>query len=176
MPTQRDVLLAVVLGAHGLKGEVRVKTFTAEPDALSAYGPLHASDGRLFTLAALRPGKDGEAIASFAEIGDRDAAEALKGIELFVTRAAFPATAEGEYYHADLVGLNAEDRQGRRIGKVFSVENYGAGDVLVIVTDTGDEILLAFTRDNVPEIDMKMGRLVVAVPEEVDARPPRDVE
>jgi len=166
---QRDVLLAAILGAHGLKGEVRVKTFTEAPERLGAYGPLHAKDGRAFTLESVRPGKDGEAVASFAEIRDRNGAEALKGTELFVSRAALPQAENGEFYHADLVGLDAEDTAGRRIGKVLSVQNFGAGDVLVIMADTGDEILLAFTRDNVPEIDVKAGRLIVAVPDEVEA-------
>lgn len=165
----RDVLLAAVLGAHGLKGEVRVKTFTAEPDRLGAYGPLHTKDGRLFTLEALRPGRDGEAVATFAEIRDREAAEALKGTELFVKRGALPEVGNGEFYHADLIGLDAEDPSGRRIGKVLAVHNYGAGDVLAIAADTGDEILLAFTRDNVPTIDVKAGRLIVAVPDETEA-------
>jgi 16S rRNA processing protein RimM len=173
---QRDVLLAAILGAHGLKGEVRVKTFTAEPDKLGAYGPLHAKDGRLFTIEALRPSRDGEAVAAFAEVRDRDAAEALKGTELFVKRGTFPETGNGEFYHADLVGLDAEDASGRRIGKVLAVQNYGAGDVLVITADTGDEILLAFTRDNVPEIDVKAGRLIVAVPDEVEAGSAKDME
>jgi 16S rRNA processing protein RimM len=165
---QRDVLLAAILGAHGLKGEVRVKTFTEAPEKLGAYGPLHAKDGRLFTLEALRAVRDGEAVAAFAEIRGRDAAEALKGTELFVKRGSFPETSSGEFYHADLVGLDAEDGEGRHIGKVLSVQNYGAGDVLAIATDSGDEILIAFTRDNVPKIDVPGGRLIVAVPDEVD--------
>ena len=172
----REILLAAILGAHGLKGEVRVKTFTEAPDRLGAYGPLHAKDGRAFTLESVRPGKEGEAVAAFAEIRDRNAAEALKGTELFVSRAALPEAANGEFYHADLVGLDAEDNQGRRIGKVQAVHNYGAGDVLVIAGDGGEEILIAFTRENVPEIDVKAGRLIVAVPEEVEAKPARDVE
>lgn len=173
---QRDVLLAAVLGAHGLKGEVRVKVFTAGAGSLSAYGPLHAKDGRLFTVEALRPGKSGEAVAAFAEVRDRDTAQALKGTELFVKRGALPEIESGEFYHADLIGLDAEDAHGRRIGKVLSVQNYGAGDVLAILADSGDEILIAFTRDNVPEIDLKAGRLIVAVPDEVEARPARDLE
>jgi 16S rRNA processing protein RimM len=173
---QRDVLLAAILGAHGLKGEVRVKTFTEAPERLGAYGPLHAKDGRAFTLEAVRPGKEGEAVAGFAEIRDRDGAEALKGTELYVSRAALPQAENGEFYHADLVGLDAEDTAGRRIGKVLSVQNYGAGDVLVIMADTGDEILIAFTRDNVPEIDVKAGRLTVAVPDEVDGGPEKTME
>ena len=166
---QRDVLLAVVLGAHGLKGEVKVKTFTAAPGKLGAYGPLHAKEGRRFTVTALHSARDGEAVAAFAEVKDRGASEALKGTELFVTRARLPETAGSEFYHADLIGLDAEDKEGRRIGKVLSVQNYGAGDVLVIAADSGDEILIAFTKDNVPEIDIKGGRLIVAVPDEFDA-------
>jgi 16S rRNA processing protein RimM len=166
---RRDVLLAAILGAHGLKGEVRVKTFTEAPDKLGAYGPLHAKDGRNFTLESVRESKEGECIAVFAEIANRDAAEVLKGTELYVSRAALPQTGTGEYYHADLLGLDAEDGEGRRIGKVAAVHNYGAGDVLVIAADGGEEILIAFTKENVPEIDVKSGRLVVAVPEEVEA-------
>jgi len=165
----RDVLLAAIVGAHGLKGEVRLKTFTATPETLGAYGPLHAKDGRTFTLVSLRATQDGEAVAAFEEIPDRDAAEKLKGVELFVERAALPQTPTGEFYHADLVGLAAEDALGRRIGRVAAIHNFGAGDVLVIARDGGDEVLLVFTRENVPEIDVKSGRLVIAVPEETDA-------
>lgn len=169
MSRTRDVLMAAVIGAHGLKGEVKVKTFTAAPGALGAYGPLQAKDGRRFTIEALRPTGDSEAVVAFAEVKDRDAAEALKGTELTVTRDKLPEADTGEFYHADLIGLAAEDSQGRRIGKVLSIQNYGAGDVLVIAADTGDEILLAFTKDNVPEIDFANGRIIVAVPDEVDA-------
>jgi 16S rRNA processing protein RimM len=173
---RREVLLAAILGAHGLKGEVRVKTFTEAPDRLGAYGPLHAKDGRSFTLESVREGKDGECIALFAEIADRDGAEALKGVELFVSRAALPEASSGEFYHADLVGLEALDSGGRRIGKVTAVHNYGAGDVLAIAADGGEEILIAFTRENVPEIDVQAGRLVVAVPEETEAGPAKDMK
>ena len=165
----RDVLFAVVIGAHGLKGEVRVKTFTATPEKLGAYGPLHAKDGRSFTVASIRAGKDGEAVVVFKEIADRNAAETLKGLELFVKRTALPPAEIEEFYHADLVGLAAEDTLGVRIGKVTAIHNYGASDVLVIARDDGDEVLIAFTRENVPEIDVKSGRLVVAVPEETEA-------
>jgi len=165
----RDVLFAVVSGAHGLKGEVRVKTFTATPEALGAYGPLHAADGCIFTLATLRAGKDGEAVVAFKEVADRNAAEKLKGLELFVARVALPPAEIEEFYHADLVGLAAEDTLGRRIGKVVAVHNYGASDVLVLARDDGDEVLIAFTRENVPQIDVKAGRIIIAVPEETEA-------
>ena len=172
----RDVLLAAILGAHGLKGEVRVKVFTATPEMLGAYGPLHAKDGRSFTLASVRSGKDGEAVAMFEEIADRGAAENLKGVELFVKRTALPPAADEEFYHADLVGLAAEDTLGRRLGKVAAIHNYGASDVLVIARDDGDEVLIAFTRENIPQIDVKSGRLVVAVPEETEAGDKGNVE
>jgi 16S rRNA processing protein RimM len=166
----RDILLAAVLGAHGLKGEVRVKTFTETPDRLGAYGPLRAGDGRLFTVDSVRPGSEGEAIVAFREIRDRTEAEALKGVELVVTRAALPEAASGEFYHADLVGLAAEDAEGRRIGRIAVVHNFGAGDVLAIAGDNGEEILIAFTRENVPEIDVGAGRVVIAVPDEIEDR------
>ena len=173
---QRDVHLATILGAHGLKGEVRVKTFTETPEKLGAYGPLYATDGRCFTPAALRTGSEDEAIATFREIADRTAAEKLKGTELFVAREALPPTGTEEFYHADLVGLTVYDTAGRHLGKVATIHNYGASDVLAITDDEGGEILIAFTRENVPEIDMKAGRLVVAVPEEVEAGKEGNVE
>lgn len=175
MSRTRDVLMAAVIGAHGLKGEVKVKAFTAAPSALGDYGPLHAKDGRRFTIEALRPvgGREDEAVIAFAEVKDRNASEALKGTELFVSRDKLPAAAGEEFYHADLIGLEAFDAEGRRIGKVRSIQNYGAGDVLVIAADTGEDILIAFTKSNVPEIDLANGRLTVAVPDEVgDEREP----
>jgi 16S rRNA processing protein RimM len=169
MSRTRDVLMAAIIGAHGLKGEVKVKTFTAAPAGLGDYGPLHAKDGRLFTIAALRPIGDSEAVVAFAEVKDRTAAEGLKGLELFVVREKLPEAPANEFYLADLIGLDAFDAEGRRIGKVLSIQNYGAGDVLVIAADSGEEILLAFTKSNVPEIDLKSARLTVAVPNEIDA-------
>jgi 16S rRNA processing protein RimM len=165
----REVLLAVVLGAHGLKGELRVRAFTARAETLGAYGPLHARDGRAFTVKLVRAAKDGEAVVAFREIADRDAAEALKGLELFIARGALPEADKNEFYHADLLHLEAWDKDGRRLGKIAGVHNYGAGDVLEIACDDGSEILIAFTRDNVPEIDLAAGRVVVTVPEEDEA-------
>jgi 16S rRNA processing protein RimM len=164
----REVLLAVVLGAHGLKGELRVKAFTARAETLGAYGPLHTRDGRTFTVKLVRATTEGEAVVAFREIAEREAAEALKGTELFVSRAALPEAEAGEFYHADLLGLEVWDEDGRRLGKIAAVHNYGAGDVLEIAGDDGGEILIAFTRDNVPEIDLAAGRVVVAVPEETE--------
>ena len=150
----RDVLLAAVIGAQGLKGEVRVKTFTEHPESLARYRGLHTKDGRTFTVTAARAGKPDEAILALAEIADRTAAEALKGTELYVPRAALPATEAEEFYHADLIGLRAEDVSDRMLGTVKAIHNYGAGDVI--------------------EIDK--GRIVVAVPRDDEAEREHGVE
>jgi 16S rRNA processing protein RimM len=162
----RDVLLAAVIGAQGLKGAVKVKLFTEAPQALSSYGPLRDAQGRKYEITAFRAGKPGEAVISFSGIDERTAAEALKGTELFVAREALPVTAEEEFYHADLIGLEVQDSEGRVLGKVAAIHNYGAGDVIEIARADGDSILLAFTRETVPIIDIAGGRIVVAVPED----------
>ena len=156
------------MGAQGLKGEVKAKIFTAAPDALPRYGKLHARDGRTFTITAFRPSKQGEAVIAFAEVKDRNTAEALKGTELFVSRDALPEPDEDEFYHADLVGLEARDSEGRVIGKVVAVHNFGASDVIELARDDGDSVHLAFTRETVPVIKIAEGYIVVAVPEDDD--------
>lgn len=156
------------MGAQGLKGEVKAKIFTAAPDALPRYGKLHARDGRTFTITAFRPSKQGEAVIAFAEVKDRNTAEALKGTELFVSRDALPEPDEDEFYHADLVGLEARDSEGRVIGKVVAVHNFGASDVIELARDDGDSVHLAFTRETVPVIKIADGYIVVAVPEDDD--------
>jgi 16S rRNA processing protein RimM len=162
----RDVLLAAIIGAQGLKGEVKAKIFTASPEALAAYGPLHDARGRRYEITAVRSTKDGEAVIAFAGVTDRNAAEALKGTELFVTRDALPAAEAEEFYHADLIGLEAQDSEGRVLGKVAAIHNYGAGDVIEIARDDGNSVMLAFTRETVPLIDVAGGRIRVAVPED----------
>jgi 16S rRNA processing protein RimM len=158
--------MAAVMGAQGLKGEVKAKLFTAAPDALPRYGALHARDGRIFTVTAFRPTRPGEAVMAFAEIADRNAAEALKGTELFVSRAALPDPQEDEFYHADLIGLEARDSEGRVLGKVLALHNFGASDVIELARADGDSVHLAFTRETVPVINIAEGFLVVAVPED----------
>ena len=146
--------------------DLKVKLFTETPEALTKYGPLSDARGKRYEIIACRPGKPGEAVISFAGITDRNQAEALKGAELFVPRAALPQTAEEEFYHADLIGLEAQDSEGRVLGKVAAIHNYGAGDVIEIIRSDGDNVLLAFTRETVPTIDIPGGRIVVAVPED----------
>jgi 16S rRNA processing protein RimM len=172
----RDVLMAAVIGAHGLKGEVKLKTFTETSGALARYKRLHARDGRVFTVAKLRPGKADEAVATFAEVVDRNTAEGLKGLELFVARDVLPAPDENEFYHADLIGLTAMDEADRVIGTVKAIHNYGAGDVIEIARGDGDTVMLPFARDFVPEIDLKAGRVVIAEPAEVETGERGNVE
>lgn len=164
----KDILVGAVIGAQGLKGEVKVKTFTTSPENLGAYGPLHSEDGREFKIVSARIAKADIAIARFKGIDDRDAAEALKGVQLYVRRDQLPATDIEEFYHADLVGLSAEDEQGRHIGKVDSIQNFGAGDVIEILRPDGSDVLLPFRREFVPVVDVKAGRIVIAVPEETE--------
>jgi 16S rRNA processing protein RimM len=162
----RDVLLAAVIGAQGLKGAVKAKIFAAAPEALTRYGALHDGSGRKFEITAFRPGKAGEAVMSFQGVDSREAAEALKGTSLYIARVALPAIGEEEFYHADLIGLEAQDGEGRVLGKVAAIHNFGAGDVIEIMRADGDNVLLAFTRETVPLIDIAGGRIVVAVPED----------
>lgn len=161
----KDVFLAAVIGAHGLKGEVRLKTFT---ETLARYRKLHARDGRVFTVAHLKSVKADEAVASFTEVRDRTSAESLKGLELFVARDALPAAGENEFYHADLIGLSAMDQEDRVIGTVKAIHNYGAGDVIEIARGEGETVMLPFARDFVPLVDIANARVVIAVPEEVE--------
>ena len=163
---RRDVLLVAVIGAVGLKGEVRAKLFTATPDALPRYRSLHTAQGRTLVITAFRPSKEGEAVIAFEGVGDRDAAEALKGAELYVDRAMLPETGEDEFYHADLIGLEARDGEGRVLGKVAALHNFGASDVIELIRSDGDSVHLAFTRETVPVLNIEAGYIVVAVPED----------
>lgn len=154
------------MGAQGLKGEVKAKIFTATPDALPRYGTLHSQDGRTFKITAFRPVKEGEAVIAFEGIRDRNTAQALKGVQLFVPRAALPPAEEDEFYHADLIGLDARDSEGRSLGKVAAVHNFGASDVIELLRPDGDQVHLAFTRETVPHIHIADGYIIVAVPED----------
>lgn len=126
--TATPVTLAVIIGAHGVAGEVRLKLFAEGLDSLKAHKSFN---GGTLTLKSVKPGNNG-AIARFAEITDRNAADALRGTEITISRDALPPLAEDEYYHADLIGLPAVSTDGRHLGIVAAVENFGAGDVIEI--------------------------------------------
>jgi 16S rRNA processing protein RimM len=163
---KKNVLLAAVMGAVGLKGEVRAKLFTATPDALPRYRTLHTAAGRKLVITAFRPAKEGEAVIAFEGVGDRNQAEALKGAELFVDRSVLPKAGEDEFYHADLIGLEARDGEGRVLGKVAAIHNFGASDVIELLRPDGDNVHLVFSRETVPVLDIQAGYIVVAVPED----------
>ena len=155
------ILLARIGAAHGVRGEVRVKSFTAEPMSLGDYGPLTAADGRRFDIERLRPAKQ-VVIAKFRGIDDRASAEALNGTELYVDREALPAAGEDEFYHADLIGLTALREAGEALGTIVAIHDFGAGDILEIAPARGPSLLVPFTRAAVPHVDMAGGRVIVS--------------
>mgnify|MGYP000094324588 CR=1 FL=1 len=166
----KRVLVARVGAAHGIRGEVRVKSFTAVPTDVAAYGPLEAADGRRFTIAAARPvpSSPDMLVVRFREVADRNAAEALNGTELSIPRERLPAPDDDEFYHADLIGLPAVAADGAALGTVIAIPNYGAGDLLEIAPPVGPTLLVPFTRANVPDIDLAARRVTVVLPVEVE--------
>jgi 16S rRNA processing protein RimM len=144
-----DVTLAAVAGAHGITGEVRLKLFGQGPDSLAIHKVFHAG-GRILTLKSIRPDKIG-AVARFAEITDRTAAEGLRGTLLTVPRASLPPLGEGEYYHADIIGLPVITTSGDAIGTVTAIENYNAGDILEITYRDGKIAMVPFRPPAVPQ-------------------------
>jgi 16S rRNA processing protein RimM len=160
------VCVAAIAGAFGVRGEARVKSFTAEPDAFASYGPLESEDGaRRFEIRITRPVKGGFA-ARLSGVPTREAAEALRGVRLYAPRDRLPALPEDEFYHADLIGLAVFDTGGAALGTVRAVQNYGAGDFLEVAAPGRRALLLPFTRAAVPTVDLGLGRLVADPPEE----------
>ena len=159
------ICVGVVTGAQGVRGAVRIKSFTAAPEDVAAYGPVADEAGqRSFALRAVGRAK-GVVIATIAGIADRDAAERLKGVRLYVARARLPAPGEEEYYHADLIGLAAVLRDGTVLGAVRAVHEYGAGDSLEVAREDGGTVLVPFTRAAVPAVDLAGRRVVIDPPE-----------
>lgn len=151
------VQMAVIGAAHGIKGELRVKTFTGAPEALGDYGPLSTRDGRIFEVLSIRPAGN-VAVVRFKGIDGRTAAEALTGTELFVDRSALPESIEeDEFYQADLIGLAVKDDTGAVIGKVLAVQNFGGGDILDLMVGSRKGVLIPFTQAAVPEVSIAGG-------------------
>lgn len=154
---QKQVQMAVIGAPHGIKGEVRVKTFTADPLALGDYGPLKDAAGRTYTVAAIRPAKN-VVVVRFKEIASREAAEAVTGTELFIGRDALPDDLdEEEFYHADLVGLAVRDETGETVGKVTAVQNFGGGDIVEATIAGKKGLMIPFTLAAIPEISVSDG-------------------
>jgi 16S rRNA processing protein RimM len=159
------VCLGVVTAPHGVKGMVRVKSFTAEPEALARYGPIENEAGERVALHVTGMAK-GVLLVAVDGVGDRDGAERLKGTRLYLPRDALPPPEDEEYYHADLLGLAAALGDGTELGKVEAIHDYGAGATLEIARISGAPILVPFTRASVPVVDLEARRIVVAPPEE----------
>ena len=160
------ICLGQIGAAHGVRGEVRLRSFTAEPEAIASYGPLATEDGRVFEIETMRPAKD-HFVVKLAGIGDRDAAERLANLKLYVPRERLPEPTEAdEFYHADLVGLTVVDNDGKTLGTVVAIQNFGAGDLVEVKPDNDDRTqLVPFDATNVPTVDIAAGRIVVILPE-----------
>jgi 16S rRNA processing protein RimM len=156
------VCVGQIGAAHGLRGEVRLRSFTSDPGSIAGYGPLETEDGRVFEIEALRPAKD-HFVVLLSGIGDRDSASALANIKLYVPRDRLPQTNEpDEFYHADLIGLAVVDRAGEKIGTVVAVHNFGAGDLIEMRPDAGGNTeLVPFDAVHVPTVDVAAGKIVV---------------
>jgi 16S rRNA processing protein RimM len=158
------VCLGQIGAPHGVRGEVRLRAFTSDPQAVAAYGPLETDDGRVLQIESLRAGKD-HFVATLCGIRDRDAAERLANVKLYVPRERLPELkAADEYYHADLIGLSVVDRTGSQLGTIVAVHNFGAGDLLEVRLNDDATELLPFDAVTVPEINVAAGHLVVDPP------------
>jgi 16S rRNA processing protein RimM len=166
------VCVARIGAAHGVRGAVKLWTFTEDPLAVQNYGPLTTRDGaRQFEIAHLREAKD-HLVATFKGIATRNDAETLNGIELYVPREKLPATDDGEYYHTDLIGLAAVNATGEPLGRVIAIHNFGAGDIIEIAPAKGATMLLPFTNAVVPTVDIVGGRVVIELPQEIEGDEP----
>lgn len=164
------ICVARIGAAHGVRGEVKLWSFTEDPAAVAHYGPLETQDGtRCFEIEALRAAKD-HFVARIAGVNDRDAAEKLRNIELYIPRARLPTIEEADtFYHADLVGLDAITPDGARVGTVHALHNFGAGDIIEIApAEGGDPLMLPFNETTVPKIDVAARQVVVVPPAETE--------
>jgi 16S rRNA processing protein RimM len=167
------VQLAVIGAPHGVKGEVRVKPFTANPDGLDAYGALRSADGRRFKIKRMFAAKN-VMVVKFEGVNSRREAAALTGTALFIERHRLPEPEEDEIYITDLVGLEARAPSGEVVGTVKAVDNFGAGDLLDISLAAGGSIYVEFSHANVPDIDVENDFLTLLLPDEVDSGETRE--
>jgi 16S rRNA processing protein RimM len=161
------ICVAQIGGAHGIRGEVKLKSFTSDPMAVKDYGPLTTEDGTAsFEIEAVRPAK-GHLVARFRGVHDRNAAEQLTNLKLFVPRERLAPPGTDEFYHADLIGLSAVTADGTDVGTIVAVHDFGAGDILELRPAAGGtSIMLLFSDAFVPDVDIAGGRITIALPEE----------
>ena len=163
-----QICVARIGAAHGVRGAVKLWTFTEDPLAVKAYGPLVTKDGaRQFEVTHAREAK-GHLVAALKGIATREEAERLNGVELYIARDKLPATDENEYYHADLIGLDAVNAANEPLGRVIAIHNFGAGDIIEIAPAHGATMLLPFTNAVVPSVDLAGGRVIIELPDEIE--------
>jgi 16S rRNA processing protein RimM len=170
------ICVARIGAAHGVRGAVKLWTFTEDPLAVKHYGPLATKDGaRSFEVATAREAK-GHLVATLKGIATREDAERLNGIELYIARDKLPATDANEYYHADLIGLAAVNAADEPIGRVIAIHNFGAGDIIEIAPANGATMLLPFTNAVVPTVDLAKGCVVIELPAEIEGDTSTDAD
>src|SRR5258705_9747116 len=169
-----QICVARIGAAHGVRGAVKLWTFTEDPLAVQHYGPLLTKDARQFEGTDVREAK-GHLVATVKGVATREGAERLNGVELYVAREKLPATSEDEYYHADLVGVAAVNAAGEPLGRVIAIYNFGAGDIIEIAPPNGTTMLLPFSNAVVPTVDLEGGRVVIELPDEVEGDDPSGV-
>jgi 16S rRNA processing protein RimM len=160
-----NICVGQFVSAHGVRGLVKIRSFTAEPEALFDYAPLLSEDGKqVYKITRKSIAKDCF-IASMVGIADKDAADRLRGDKIYVSRDTLPKTRKGEFYQADLVGLTAVDVDGKNYGKIMDIHDHGAGVFLEIGVTKKDSFMLPFKDAFVPTVDLKAGRVIIEVPE-----------
>jgi 16S rRNA processing protein RimM len=170
------ICVARIGAAHGVRGAVKLWTFTEDPFAVKRYGPLATKDGaRSFEVTHAREAK-GHLVATLKGIATREEAERLNGLELYIAREKLPETDADEYYHADLIGLAAVTATNEPIGRVIAIHNFGAGDIIEIAPPHGATMLLPFTNAVVPTVDLAKGRVVIELPAEIEGDTPTDAD
>jgi 16S rRNA processing protein RimM len=171
-----QICIARIGAAHGVRGAVKLWTFTEDPFAVKAYGPLSTKDGtRSFEVATAREAK-GHLVATLKGIATREDAERLNGLELYIAREKLPVTDDNEYYLADLIGLAAVTAANEPLGRVTAIHNFGAGDIIEIAPPGGATMLLPFTHAVVPSVDLKAGRVVIELPAEIAGDDPSSAD
>ena len=166
------ICVARIGAAHGVRGAVKLWTFTEDPLAVKHYGPLTTKDGtRQFEVTQVREAKD-HLVATIKGVDTREDAERLNGIELYIAREKLPDTGDDEYYHADLIGLAAVTTSEEPLGRVAAIHNFGAGDIIEIAPPHGPTMLLPFTNAVVPTVDLANGRVVIELPQEIEGDDP----
>jgi 16S rRNA processing protein RimM len=165
---EKTICIARIGAAHGVRGAVKLWTFTEDPSAVTRYGPLSSKNGlRRFEVTQAREA-NGFLVATLKGVTSRNEAERLNGIELYVARDKLPATDEDEYYHADLIGLAAVTISGEPLGRIVAIHNFGAGDIIEIAPGSGPTLMLPFSNAVVPTVDLAAGCVVIDLPQEID--------